>query len=812
MQYWRDYYAILLITKAPCGKKQEGKVKLYPIMRKNIKAEPKVDEKSKVAFLVSIFNEDNIAILFISLYLLVDFIPQLNSIEVMGPQWFYLSILNGIVSSYILLNFRTRLISVLKDFSGNVLTLCYIGLFLVSGMSIFFAINRIESLVVYARFIITIMAFFNIAILIHDRLKSVKHLCQIISIILLIQCVPLLISFLQGMRSIPIDTLILSLKGNSGNKNIMAASLIIKLPFLMYCVFNFSTLWRNLFNISILILLVVLIFILNARSAYVALFAQAFIYLVFCIKYNYRKIGILKTGYSCSKVILPIIVSFIISQVLFNNLENSKAPSNYGSVTSRLSTITNSNYSSNIARLFFWGNALDYIKSHPIIGCGYGNWKLASVFYEKEYNDNFDYSKHVHNDFLEVTAESGVLAGILFIALFVCAFMYTIKTWYSNASDNVKIIGVFSFISLVGYLVDALFNFPGERPIMGIFFVFALVINVTVFMTNRKSNPEIQTKSLYKTIPLLIVFLLIISSIYITYSTYRSMRVQWFTNNDFSNPNSDITWQQVNSKFPLIPNLAENNVPIDVEKAWYLFKGKKYEDALFLLNQSTAVNPYSMANEWLKAGVFYSMNRIDSAYYYSKKGFWNRPRSIGLYSILSRTSALMNDTKTVKSSFKEFNRYRNEPDAWKIYIRSLFAVNYNQEEVVSLADSIARVYPDDKQIQQSKFFVHAGFAAVNKDFANALENLKEIFKIYPNDYENIENIGLTYYYLKDYNNAVIFFSKVVQSKTFANGKSEFYLGVCLLETGKKSEACGYLSIAASDNFPQALETMRANCK
>jgi tetratricopeptide (TPR) repeat protein len=145
-------------------------------------------------------------------------------------------------------------------------------------------------------------------------------------------------------------------------------------------------------------------------------------------------------------------------------------------------------------------------------------------------------------------------------------------------------------------------------------------------------------------------------------------------------------------------------------------------------------------------------------------------------------------------------------------MRSLFAVNYDRVELISLADSIAKVYPNDPEILHTRFYIRGGFAAMRKNFPEALENLQGIMRLYPNEYENLENIGLTYYFMEDYANSAVFFRRVVNSKAYNTGKSEFYLGNCLLKLGNKAEACNYLRIAANRNYPNAAILFnRNNC-
>ena len=76
--------------------------------------------------------------------------------------------------------------------------------------------------------------------------------------------------------------------------------------------------------------------------------------------------------------------------------------------------------------------------------------------------------------------------------------------------------------------------------------------------------------------------------------------------------------------------------------------------------------------------------------------------------------------------------------------------------------------------------------------------------------ENSENIGLTYFNLGDYTNAEIYLRMVSQAMVYANGKSEFFLGVSLLQLGRKDEACHFLNKAAIRNYPQAKELFNSN--
>lgn len=748
-----------------------------------------------------LFNSTKLDSIIVLLYLLAELVPQFNSIDVMGPQWLYLSILNLITIIYITINFNSGFNSIFQKISQNQLSLTFLAVFAFCGFSIFFAINPIESLVVYSRLIVTIVAFFNISLLISRNPKNIEYIFQAVSIIAIFQCISLLNTYLQGVKTSTSDAVISNLTGNTGNKNVLAASLVIKSPIIVYCIFKFRKLFSTIINVLSLGLVVLLIFILNARASYLGFFAQIALYLIFLFYYK-KEAGLKSTFRHLIIVLLPVIIGLSISQILLSLPENSSSPQGYTTLGKRLATLSDHSETSTNARFFFWENALKQIKETPLTGCGYGNWKIQSVKYEYGFYNDFNYSKHVHNDFLQITAESGIFAGILFLSIFIFALVYTLKLWNSNAPSEYKVLSVISLMSIAGYFVDANFNFPAERPVMQIFFAFVLAINVVLYI-NAKPSPEKPSGKNKITLILLLSSVIVLFSIFICWSTDRSMKVQRFTHFNFGTAQAGVTWQDINSKFPAIPNIAENNIPINDIKAWYLFRAQKYDEALYLLNQDKNANPYSMSKEWLKASIYTSRGMIDSAHFYSKKGFFIRPRNLSLFNIISRTSVPLNDTTTIQKAFREYKKYRDEPHAWKIYMRSLFAVHYDRTELLQLADSLAKVYPNDSEIQHTRFFIRAGFAGMKRDFPEALENLLGIMKLNPNDYENMENIGITYYFLKDYNSAASYFKRVVDARVYPNGKSEFYLGNCLLQIGRKEEACKYLYVAANRNYQGA---------
>src|SRR5678815_4563673 len=91
-----------------------------------------------------------------------------------------------------------------------------------------------------------------------------------------------------------------------------------------------------------------------------------------------------------------------------------------------------------------------------------------------------------------------------------------------------------------------------------------------------------------------------------------------------------------------------------------------------LLRTSDHIVPALSLNEFLKGRIFIAMNRKDSAFYYAKKAFLLRPRSIANYQLLAKAAYLQNDTATLNRAFRDFTAQRKkEASAWKEYISYL---------------------------------------------------------------------------------------------------------------------------------------------
>ncbi|RZL43594.1 MAG: hypothetical protein EOO93_28305, partial [Pedobacter sp.] len=173
----------------------------------------------------------------IALYLLIECLPKLQLQDQMGIHWLLLSIVNAISLIYIFSSKSLIDNRFLTNYLKNGISIVYIIFFIIAGISLFVAINPVEGIVVYSRLFTSILCFLIIGILLINRIQLLKNIALIITIIAAFQAFETVTMFYREVGKTPIDTLIYNLQGTSGNKNIFAAAFVIKIPFIIYCIF-----------------------------------------------------------------------------------------------------------------------------------------------------------------------------------------------------------------------------------------------------------------------------------------------------------------------------------------------------------------------------------------------------------------------------------------------------------------------------------------------------------------------------------------------------------------------------------------------
>ena len=786
------------------------------------------------------------------LYFAVHFIPEFEAYDNMGSQWIYLVAVDAVLTIFILSRKNDYQLAASASF-GNLFSKLYLALFALAGLSLITAINPTEGWVCYVRFITTIVAFFNISILLYNRTDLFRIIAQILGVVLLIESIQAISVFLNGFETVELNDLVKQLKGTAGNKNIFSAGLVMKVPFVIYCIHK-SRIWGKLFNILILLLAAFTIFIANARAAYLSFLLILILYIVYCILEYRKDRKTEQTLFRIGYIIIPLIAAFFFSQIELNSAKSIQSDNStqlFGSVTERLGSLTSTSEESNQVRLRLWAHAIDYTQHHPFIGCGYGNWKIASIPYQRIITKDLYVPIHAHNDFVETFAELGIVGGLLYLSLFICLTIFTYKTYFSDTDDETKLISVISFLAFTGYSIDAFFNFPVERPVCQMFFAFISAVNLVAYLKGRNEiaddNPAALAKAgSVKTILCLLALIFLMPAFYVTYLTYQSLKVQKYLLADLDNEPLKLDWKTILSSLPDIPNLSATAQPIDAIKGRYLSEAGRYEESLVFMDKGRKANPAIGYSEFLKATVYFKQEKYDSARRNAMTAFYMRPKAKTYYQTLIAVLARIKDTANITKAFNEYIRYRPEQFGWDLYLRGILNSNgHGTPALLAISDSSLAHFPKDSTLlvrraeilanmsQQTVTTVNnakaieditlankyyqegiAAFGSGNPD-KDDLEKAAGLFlkaaKLSPNNYVIYENAAMCYFNKKDFAKSLIYFDKVLAMTTAGNGKSEFFKGVALLSLGRK-EGCTYLLMAQKKNYKEKEAELKAILK
>jgi O-antigen ligase len=774
---------------------------------------------------------DYILLFFAAIYLIVHFIPDLGGADVMGAQWLYTSIVDLVVLAYILINRKIYAEAISNVFSHQY-TLLYTFYFIWALISISYAMNAIEAIVCLARLASTFFIFTNLAILLYK--KDIKNyylpLAILITIVLFFDAFYVMRTFKEAIGSELGSFNPNSATGNNGNKNVMAASLIIKFPFCLYFILNTKILGK-IFGVITLFLGSFAIFILSTRSTFLSLLA---IILIFAITTLYfRKKADLKNSIiSIAYILVPVIFAFFFSNLALSNINEA---STSGAVTDRIQSIQLNNQASS-GRLHLWEGVIDYFLKHPFIGDGYGNWKLASIPYEKEFTNDLYVPYHSHNDFLEAAADLGIVGGLAYLGLFVIAFVFTIQVWFKEKYKEYRFFTTISFMAVACYFIDAFLNFPTERTSMQTM----LTISVALLFAPAyliQMDPTKKLKQFKFILPAYIIigFLLIGGSIFINNQVYESLKVQKYVMGEID-ADPKMALDEVKSAFPMFPNLSTSTLPIKALVARYYFRDKMYDESMRLLNESENVNPALHYNDFIRTAIYAAKQNYDSTAYYAYRAFYNWPRATSYYKNALFAAAKKKDTVEINKVYNVYKKYRDGGEAVNQYLMAMYEVKGGADKnMMNILDSAYVHFPKDtvpllnaKNLlsrgvlggqgsgqavgMSNQFAIEGGKMFAKGKYTQAANMYIKASNAEPNNYTHYENAAICYYTNKNFEKSIPYFDKAASFSNNNTGKSEFFKAMSLVSMGKNSDACGPLQAAKKKNYPDIDKFIALYCK
>ena len=773
---------------------------------------------------------DYVLLFFAAIYLIVHFIPDLGGADVMGAQWLYTSIVDLVVLAYILINRKIYAEAITAVFSHQ-FTLLYTFYFIWALISISYAMNAIEAIVCLARLASTFFIFTNLSILLYK--KDIKNyylpLAILITIVLFFDAFYVMRTFKEAIDSELATFNPNNATGNNGNKNVMAASLIIKFPFCLYLILN-TKIFGKVFGVITLFVGSFAIFILSTRSTFVSLLGIMIIFAATTLYFR-KKEYIKSSFFSIAYFLVPVVFAFFFSNLALSNISEA---SSSGAVTDRIQSIQLNNQASS-GRLHLWEGAIDYFLKHPFIGDGYGNWKLASIPYEKEFTNDLYVPYHSHNDFLEAAADLGIVGGLAYLGLFVLAFVFTIQVWFKEKYKDYRLFTTISFMAVACYFIDAFLNFPTERTSMQTMLTFSVaLLFAPTFLIQKDPTKKLKQFKFGLPAYIIIGFLLICGSIFINNQVYESLKVQKYVMGEID-ADPKMALDEVKSAFPMFPNLSTSTLPIKALVARYYFRDKMYDESMRLLNESENVNPALHYNDFIRTAIYAAKQNYDSTAYYAYRAFYNWPRATSYYKNALFAAAKKKDTVEINKVYNVYKKYRDGGEAVNQYLMAMYEVKGGADKnMLNILDSAYVHFPKDtvpllnaknllsrgvlggqgsgQAVFSNQYSTEGGKLFAKGKYTQAANMYIKASNAEPNNYTHYENAAICYYTNKNFEKSIPYFDKAASFSNNNTGKSEFFKAMSLVSMGKNAEACGPLQAAKKKNYPDIDKFIALYCK
>lgn len=323
-------------------------------------------------------------------------------------------------------------------------------------------------------------------------------------------------------------------------------------------------------------------------------------------------------------------------------------------------------------RTEYWKNAFEIIKEHPFTGVGYRNYKLYTTNYIKYIQKDGVFSVHPHNDFVFIAAETGVPNLIIYIGIFgIAVFILAKKTLTKTNESRLKYVIVGA--GIFAYLVDSMFNFPHERPIMQMLLAILLACTISFSLETDEENNN-SKNIVVKTI----LLVLSMSSIVIFYMVSNTQKGQSKIDTDIfsteKNPNRPLqfTYESARSKIGWIPSISETYQTNGYKLAIYLKNEKRFEEALHMLDSVKQYHPYVSHHDELKFKIYLEdLKNNDSAYVYGRKAIEGRPKNFILLEKYLNLLLELNKPQEIKPLIEEYYKWNTPSKAQKDTLENL---------------------------------------------------------------------------------------------------------------------------------------------
>ena len=758
------------------------------------------------------------------LYIITGSLSNFKAIDILAPQWIFLGAVNILACLYFLFFNNSSAQNGLSKLSKSIFIYAYLFYFLWSGLSYFYAINPTETLLNLPRLGNTFFAVFFCFLLLNNLENKVVLISRIFIGFLCFELLSFYSDFFTQLETKDFNAM--NLKGVAGNKNITAASIAFKVPFVLYSI---VTVRKGLLKIILSLILFAALFSISVLYARAAILSSFIVFIIF-LSYSLYNLVINRSNLvkGLPNFLLTIVpyVAAILLNLAFTSSQNK------GDITSQLGDIEFTEQSSN-GRFQYWSDAYEQVSDHPILGAGLGNWKIASISYGKNHIKGYTVPYHAHNDFIHIFTEVGVLGGIAYLSLFIILTFFLFRLLYVQRKEdgNTDFSLFLLVLPFIIYGIDAGLNFPIARPLMQSSLALYMGLLLSIYLNRFTSKNISPVKPIYSRVILGLSLCLLIPGIIIHILSYQSLTQQGRLLYEFNNGDYKLTLAELDQIEDDFPNLTETAMPIKAMKARYFYLNNQKEKAHQYALLGAKDNPQIYFGESLKAQFFQTEQKKDSSYYYSKLAFDNLPNNMPHYNVYMNDLVLRRDVEEIHKTFDFVHSLAGDtPVIWNIYLTALArTTSLGNPLSMGKAAEAFKLFPQDKKIftlyrimtygeqnliQAKNLYEKAIQFYNDRKFDQAFDLFKEAFDKDPLDYSYALNTGFSLYENGKYEKAITYFKIAGNShESVVKEKAIRHTGLSLYRMGSQSESCAVF-MKLMNTYPKRMYRQEFNkyCK
>ncbi len=734
-------------------------------------------------------------------------IPNFYTLDSNAPKFLAIAILN-LISLLVFFtdsDYKKRAElqwSFFKGFIGIV----YLLFLIISLLSFFSAINLAESVVNISKIFTVFTATYVLYVIFNSNKNYLKHVALALVILLLIDCFTVfynIAEYIIGKLSS-----VKEIKSLYSNKNIFASALFVKLPIAIWLMY-FSNGWQKRIGYLAVFFAILATLFLSTRAFYLGLGVLLFALVLYAIL-RYAKIKKKEVfailAHFAGLLIISILIFFITQRYIYPTKKDIWS----ADITSKLSTIDAKELSAQL-RLTAWQRSYLLIREHPIIGVGTGNWRLAVLKYENKESQDFFLMNKNHNDFIEITAETGIFGGLAYLSIFFLIIYGFIRTCRKAETDDSNLKFLFlPALGIVAYSVDAFFNFPADRPEIQILFAIYIASAAAYYvvdMVNQKQdllNPVLKNLKKYFQNKWVAYFLIILlcATAYVLMLNVKSSRYQRYYLEDKTNNTYTKSASYISEGFPSIPNISCINEPIVSNIAYYLVHENKNREAIDLLMMDNS-SPYDSRREFYLSVAYSQIGMLDSAIIWGQKARLLKPLDFNTnrnVSIMLLNAGLRDEAMQITSDIAK--QIKNSVQAWMFASNTYWQCGQKTQAVI-LLDSAIKYLPNDTTIAKQHYVMkrflkfipydslyNQAMATLNaQQYTEAIKLLTDFINKKPEIAESYQQRAVCYYNMRNYTLSILDIEKAIKKGDEFIPNLLNLRGLNNLSLGKKDAAC-----------------------